>query len=67
MPNGVLLIDIKTEEITLASKEMKVLIGAKEDCEDLGELKTKVCTFLMQDQEVAHQEQQPVEEEKKNA
>lgn len=56
MPNGVLLIDIKTEEITLASKEMKVLIGAKEDCEDLGELKTKVCTFLMQDQEVAHQE-----------
>lgn len=47
MPNGVLLIDIKTEEITLASKEMKVLIGAKEDCEDFEELKTKVCGFLL--------------------
>ena len=52
MPNGVLLIDIKTQELTLVSKEMKTLIGAKEDCEDLEEMKTKVCSFLSQDKDI---------------
>ena len=47
MPNGVIIIDIKTEEIILANKEMKILIGAKEDCEDLIELKNKACSFLL--------------------
>ena len=49
MPNGVLLIDVKTEEITLASKEMKILVGESEDCINFGDLKTKVCNFFLQD------------------
>lgn len=49
IPNGILLIDIKTQQINFANKEMKGFIAANEDEEDYNGLKSKVCTFLLQD------------------
>ena len=42
MPNGVLLIDIKTKIISLVSPEMKILIGSPEECEDFNEMNVKI-------------------------
>ena len=53
IPNGILLIDIKTQKITFASREMKKLVGATEDESDYNFLQSKVCTFLIQDREIA--------------
>lgn len=47
MPNGVLLIDIKTKIISLVSPEMKILIGSPEECEDFNEMNVKISTFVL--------------------
>ena len=52
IPNGILLIDIKSQKITFASREMKTLVGATEDESDYNFLQSKVCSFLIQDQEM---------------
>lgn len=52
IPNGILLIDIKSQKITFASREMKTLVGATEDESDYNFLQSKVCTFLIQDRDI---------------
>jgi nitrogen-specific signal transduction histidine kinase len=58
IPNGVLIIDIKSKKITFANKEMESIVGVNaqrnadssgEEQTRLSEIKKKVCLFFLCD------------------
>ena len=49
MPNGILVVDLKSKEIVLANREMEILVNnANDGPKQMLTFKEKICNFLMQ-------------------
>ena len=47
MPNGLVLVDLKTKDVLLANREMETLVNFEEGSKGAQTFKDKLCNFFM--------------------
>jgi len=57
IPNGVVIIDIETKEITYANKELKTIVGDKSDSNSSELLKDSICKFFLYQRETSNKDE----------